>query len=151
MKPGRIIRPAVFERLTDPDEARPARVLKNVSADAPGDEEPRLPRILRGAEARVASEPFEVSVERLEPDFPLPAPASPGEPPKAAVDPEQIRAEVEEEWKRKLEEAVAHTWKEGYDEGYEAARRELLEHVDATRRELNEDSRRMAESIGGFL
>ena len=122
----------------------------------------RLTGILRGGEAPAPVIPYEMADLSLEPDFPLPEPASTAVPepePLASVADEEPNLEpghaLEAEWQQRLEEAVERACKEAYEEGYEegyvAAEAALQASFDQRKVELEKDVARLQAAWQEFL
>lgn len=149
MAKGKILRLPLPDR-QDPGPTAPPRIIRGNPDQASAGEE-TVPRILRGSRAHFRSEPVDVELEALEPDFPLPPDPHVPDDANTPLDADGLRAEIEAEWKQKLEEAVLHVREEAFEAGYGAAREELLEATERTRRELGQDAEQLRRALDGFM
>jgi flagellar assembly protein FliH len=132
-----------FEEQTGP---RP-RVIRGQGKEF-GEEEPsfKLQGVLRAGSATIADSAYEIQLLPLEADFPLPDHLA-GETPPFQVDEKALRAEIEAEWSRKLEDAALRAREEAYDAGYRTAKQELEGSVSEIREALSSQMAMLRDTL----
>jgi hypothetical protein len=148
--PPRIIR---FDEPFDTHlEAAPARIIRNHAAPGEPDEQPfRLSGVLRGGQTTITAEACEIPLRTFEADFPLPAET---ERPKPPVSEAAIRAELDAEWRTRMEDTVLSVREEAYDAGYATAKQELEASINDTIASLAVQLATMRDAVNlhiGFL
>jgi flagellar biosynthesis/type III secretory pathway protein FliH len=134
----------------DPDVYNPRRIIREESTAHAEDDEPvfKLSGVLRGGQAALVSEAREVQLRAFEADFPLPADQNAEPPPR---DEETIRAEVEAEWRSRMEEMALRVREEAYEAGYATAREELEAKTNDKLKCLDEQSTSLKNALTEHL
>ncbi len=130
----------------------PPRIIRGAAIDETmSDGAAPFPRVLRADEARVSSEPVNIDITAFEADYPLPPSPEPETDAAPAFDPDRLRAEIEAEWEKKLEDAVLRVREEAFEAGYGRAKEEMRQATEQVHRDLAADAVRMKESLDQFM